>query len=490
MKNIHYTLILTITLCLFFNYQCNDSKDKSIPKKDKKNSESSQNNMDSDDYLKKINESLAKKDEEDLKSTDTTSEDKDSIPDDGSWVILIDNENKISKKEFETEYNRFIQTSGQNISKKNFVNVFFQNRLINNKAKSYFYSSPSRIALVQFIRKQTIVENYIRSKYYSEQNHTPNSTELKAFYNEMIKYKQFKKMDYITDRKKILNLYKIQSLNKQLQNFEQSLLGRYRIYKNDRFEQNLIHKYSQKNVNLQRALGRNYKNYWLFKIVIGKPNQIKSPKIPLHTHVKKDLIPKKSKSYLGINQPIIFNNATEKDINTEIIVDNPLDKPNKSILNIEINKSTSKLDKSSDVTENKLPDQFPEEYLFPKDRFKGVKSVNFYIRDIENKIRLTKITGSKPQLIRAFYHDPKTRSQYINQFLLEELIYKYLTDRGLINRYLWLANKTVDNYVIGYYIKFVLGIHTQDQQRKYLLKYIESHNIRYSNKYFNPEKNE
>ncbi len=76
--------------------------------------------------------------------------------------------------------------------------------------------------------------------------------------------------------KKRLDFYiKNQKLNQEYAFLEQKLIGKFRVIKNDEWENGIIEKYINNKINLKKALASKYKEYWLFRIVTKKPSRQK-----------------------------------------------------------------------------------------------------------------------------------------------------------------------------------------------------------------------
>lgn len=111
----------------------------------------------------------------------------------------------------------------------------------------------------------------------------------------------------------------------------------------------------------------------------------------------------------------------------------------------------------------------------------------FYIKDIEHKLKLMHLMGANRKLLRAFKRDPNVRQQFVNRFLIEELIYRKLKEKGILysKSYKNRANLAVKNFTTRYYLQNVLKLRTTKQKRNYILNFLNSHKIKISEIYFN-----
>ncbi|MDH4128708.1 MAG: hypothetical protein OEV44_08155 [Spirochaetota bacterium] len=362
-----------------------------------KNNHSSKSNS-SDDYLSKINENLIKRESKKIvvkesKETKVLKESKvpktDKLTDtkDLSWVIQI-NKTKISKEVFEHSYNKYKKIIRGSFSKRDFVNVFMQNYAFTAGVGRYFRTKKP---LKDLIRRQAIIEYFLKKNVFNKKIKNPTDEELKLFHSQLVKQKEYEKLNLFKDRSKIVNFYKIQIKNQNYMLLQQTLKGEFRIMQNDEWEKDIINKYINNKINLKTAMGDQYKTFWLYKI-----------------------LPK---------------GANKKSMDNAMVI---------------------------------------------------------HVKDIEEKLKMINTLKLNPMLINSFAKNPIVRKQYIDKCLFEELVYKRLEKNNILysGAYKQFGDKAVKNFSQRYYLQHVLGIKTQNQQRKYLMNYLSSHKVKINEKYF------
>ncbi|HEO65431.1 MAG TPA: hypothetical protein ENI73_06110, partial [Spirochaetes bacterium] len=419
---------------------------------------------DGDSFLDSINESMLKESEEKRDSDETGSE-EDKNPDDGSWVLMIDDK-KISRQAFEKEYQGFCRLSPQKVSKKKYANLYLQNYIFKDKAKEYF-ASQSKKSLLKFIRRKAMIDYYLKSQVQSRKIQTPSSQRLKAFYSQLIQQKGFGHLRFNKHRSKIKQLYKLQELNRRTGELDQALKGRYKIISNDEWEEDVISKYIHNRYNKKNALGRHYKKYWLYKILLGKEVKKSAIKKNLSFQKNKKTLQKRKgqKSKIMTNKEIGIHKNVKKDLtevpkpmvdsmihNTMTTIDpddrvsskptlakdgNPLAEEFEDFQKNNNFKASNRLENNEKLSARTIEsdDESPSgklKPLFIKGQYKHRRSIPLCIKDVETCIQYYRLAQLNPKLIRVLRKSPQARQQFINRFLLEELIYKQLKDTKII----------------------------------------------------------
>lgn len=570
-----FFLVILILFTSF--YACNDEKkpkkeksadEKAIAelqkevKEEKKNKSFSYKKAEEsqDDFLSSLNEQMVQSDiQKDVNKKEDKSEQKDEKlkaegeketekeeiksqydeDDDGSWAIKID-KRKISVKQFDRAYKRFVRATGKKISKDQFVNVFLQNDLFKRQANWYFRSSKRR-NIKDFIKKQAVIENYIKEHSRSKIK-TPSLDKLKSFKKQVLAQTEFKNLSIKKDYSKIVNLYKMQMANQKLHLLSQSLKGEFRILQNDEWENEVIEKYVRKEINLKEAKGKKYKDYWLYKILLANKTKKKVIKVASKSNkaskntnkpeveTTKEKIAESDKTEKASTEKLTISNDKQNDESQSKVDEKDkaeTESPNKEIkkndekekiaegrqqaeksnktkdmsskikdaesLESNENKKTTEAKKIAKTEDNADSDSLEEEKTVEKViEKKEVKkdygpAISYYIKDIENKINLYSITGFNPNFVKSFRKDPNVRMQFLERFLLEELIYRKLKKSKTLysRKYKRIANQAVDNFSLGYYMKNVLGLRDQKSQQQYFLNYMQKHRIKMSDRYFN-----
>ncbi len=500
-------------------------------------------------------------------------EDETSIPDDGSWVLLINNEKKISKAEFERSYSQFRRLSPKKVSKKVFAhNIFLANYVLKSEANAHF-ASPKNQKMLNFIRRQTMIDQYLKTKMSSAKKiRTPSNKVLRAFHAQLVKQPGFKRLSFRKHRRKIIRLYKNQKLNQKVMQLQETV----RIFRNDQYEKNMITKYINDKINKAKALGKRYKNFWLYRIASGRILNKKksvSKKRPAAKKkssrksrkskrlAKKTITTKKKnlkKKPVIKKEPVLaakpvakkensgLKKAISKDIDsikrknshslpsdqyeivgTDLTV--PKETPKETPQDIAV-KETAPQPELESLPENKTQDQAkkakivekpekksdsqepiqvakkeetPEEEtveeitgpsadevdkgLFgedPEKRNRYQYDKVYYVKDIENKINMMR--NFNPKVITQFRRNKQFRRQYVERFLLEELAYKELKKTGLMHStaYRRIADFAVQNFMLGFYMKKVLGLTNKTKTRAYFQNYMSSNQIKFSETYF------
>ncbi|GMT48727.1 MAG: hypothetical protein IEMM0008_0266 [bacterium] len=491
-------------------------EDKSDPK--------TTDDIDDDSFLDSINEDMLKETEEKSGSIEDekgNAEDEEH-PDDGSWVLMIDDK-KISRQAFEKEYQEFRRLSPIKLSKKKYINVYLQNHVFKNKAQKYF-ADKSINKLLKLVRRKAMIDYYLSEQIHGKKIQTPSIGKLKAFYSQLIRQKGFGHLKLGRHRGKIKQLYRQQELNKRTFLLDQSLKGRYKIISNDEWEEDVISKYINNRYNKKKALGKNYKRYWLYKILIGKDDQKdKSKKSPSAKNKIKIKIASKIKKSNKLSTPdhkeiVIKKVKKDKSKASQIVVDSVIHDtmtsigdgekiPSKPGLQIDRNTLSKDFDgfqknnnfralkKSKNDTSNpfddsmELGDETPPEKLnplFTKGQYKYRRSIQLYIKDVESTIQFYRQAQLNPKLIRVLRKNPQARQQFVNRILLEELVYRQLKEKKLLysQKYKGIGDLAVRNFSLNYYMKNVLGLNNRSEQKRYLMKYMESHRIKLSERYF------
>ncbi len=482
-------------------------------------SNSPKGDTDDDPFLSSINEGMLKESEEKSDSDEKGSEEDQEQPDDGSWVLMIDDK-KISRQAFEKEYQEFRRLSPQKVSKKKYTNLYLQNYIFRDKAKEYF-ASPSKKSLLKFVRRKAMIDYYLKEQVQSRKIQSPSPQRLKAFYSQLIRQKGFGHLKFNKHRAKIKQLYKLQELNRRTIELDQSLKGRYKIISNDEWEEDVISQYIHNRYHKKNALGKHYKKYWLYKILLEKGVKKDTGKKNLSFQKAKKAIQKRKdkKSKILTNKEIVINKDVKKNpkdsdktvvdsiINdTMTTIDNDDRIPSKLTLEKDGNplaKEFEAFQKNNNFkASNRLKDteklsgritqpdtESPSEKLkplFTKGQYKHRRSIQLCIKHVESTLQFYRRAQLNPKLIRVLRKSPQARQQFINRFLLEELIYKQLKDTKIIysQKYKDLGELAVRNFGLNYYMKNVLGLKSRAEQRRYLMKYMESHQIKLSERYF------
>ncbi len=480
--------------------------------------------IDDDSFLNSINEDVLKGTEGESDPVEEKANEVDEEdPDDGSWVLMIDDK-KISRQAFEKEYDEFRRLSPIKLSKKKYANLYLQNYIFKNKAQKYFAdkSGQSINKLLKLVRRKAMVDYYLKEQVQTKKIQRPSKGKLKAFYSQLIQQKGFGHLKFGRHRAKIKQLYRLQEVNKRTFLLDQSLKGRYKIISNDEWEEDVISKYVNSRYNKKKALGRNYKKYWLYKILIGKGHKKRksNKSTSVGDKVKgkiTDKVGKDNKLTAPSHEKLVIKNKKNSNKVPQIVVDSIIDDTMTSISSDE--KISSKLGPPKDRNtlaegfgeyreNNKLrplkksksdaslfddsvesDDETPPKKLkplFSKGQYRNRRSIQLCIKDVESAIQFYRQAQLNPKLIRALRKNPQARQQFVNRFLLEELVYKQLKEKKLIytQKYKDMGDLAVRNFSLNYYMKNVLGLTSRTGQKQYLMKYMESHQIRLSERYF------
>lgn len=546
--------------------------------------------QENDKYLDDLNKGLF----EDDKPTNSENNDENKAkenedPEDGNWAIMI-NDVKVSKSEFEREYNKFRRLAKRKTSKKEFINNYIYSYLVNRNANGYF-ASKSKRALLNFVKQQAVVKHYISKKFSNKYVKTPSQNVLSQFYNQLIQEQpQFKKLSLKKDRHKIIQMYKNFRLNQKYAQLQNSLLGKHKVIKNDEWENGIIEKYVANKINRRLATGSKYKNYWLYKIVSGKKvtkkiykkqnvkisKKKKSKKIAKKTNkpkinneikiskknkikplesLKESKVSKKEKTIAkkdntNIKEKIENNESIDDSKEVEPIILAKKDEENTSSKNTQEN--SKPVEKFKDITVNKLveiaeekkelktkstneeskteekekvqieqesiveketndeqtieqknqknnediglfehkEDLSPNKVLSTTSKTKYKNEKIYYIKDVENKLYLLNKISLNKNVLSIFRSNSIFRQQFINQFLFEELVYLRLKESRLLysSTYKRIAYNAEQGFKMNYYLKNVLRIRNQTQQRNFVLNFINNNTIKQNEAYFDSEK--
>lgn len=155
-------------------------------------------------------------------------------------LICIDKE-PILKSTFEEEYNFFKKITQSNISQERYVNKFIQNKSILDKINKKIDKK-----ILNFLVKSALSERYLSELKEKIIKSILKKDILNFYKKKLSKIKTYEKFSMKKNFTKIKEIYQNQIILQKQQSLFLTLKGKYKIFQNDEWKNNLIHKFIQK----------------------------------------------------------------------------------------------------------------------------------------------------------------------------------------------------------------------------------------------------